>query len=212
MSAAAGRQVKVDNIDESQLFCLFRRQLAQFELTRLFQRDKTNVDRPILGDDFVCQLLRLRHLNGAQGLDRQVDGAGFNSHVKTDCWSIEQANECRRKHVLAGVLLHVVAATRGIDQTNNALAFFQLLRNNMKDLAVFFFGYFCYWHFPVVGQDKFAGIENLPAASRIKRGAVKDYDSFPVSLSALKHICVEAIKKGIVIVEALRPEVTNMVE
>src|SRR5215467_10610438 len=212
MSAAAGRQVKVDNINESQLSCLFRWQLAQFELTRLFHRDKPNVDRSVVSNNLVRKLLRRRHLNGAQGLDRQVDGAGFNSHVKTDCWSIEQANECRRKHVLAGVLLHVVAAPRGIDQTDNILAFFQLLRNNMKDLAVFFLGHFGYWHFPVVGQDKFAGIENLSAARGIKRCAIQHYGDTSVPFGGLEHTRVEAIKKGIVIVEALRHEVTNMVE
>ena len=77
----------------------------------------------------------------------------------------------------------------------------------MKDLAVFFFPYLCYWQFPFVGQDKFAGIENLPAAGGIKRCAVKHDGGPSVSLGGLQHTRVEVIKKGIVIVEALGHEV-----
>src|SRR5215510_446742 len=112
--------------------------------------------------------------------------------------------------MLSGVLLHVVPATRGINQTINALAFRQLLRNDMKDSSVFFLGYFRYRHFPFVRQNKFTCVINLSTTRRVKRSTIQHHSNPSVSLRGLKHTCFKLKKEGIVIVETLSHEIYDL--
>src|SRR5262249_34261756 len=105
--------------------------------------------------------------------------------------------------MLPRVLLHVVAATRGINRTNDILAFLKLFWNDMNDSSILFFGNFRYWIFLLVRKNKLACVVTLPAAGRVKRCTIQHHSNPSVSLRGLKHTCFKVIKEGIVIVETL---------
>src|SRR5205809_1205217 len=122
MSAAAGGQVEIGYLDQPQIPGLLGRQLAQSHQASLLKRNKANRNRTIFSNNLIRQSLRLYNLRRRKGLCAQIDGATLGAHVEAHGWNIEQANKGRRKHMLARVLLYMVAAARRIGQAANGLS------------------------------------------------------------------------------------------
>ena len=104
-------------------------------------RGIANLDRTVLEDDLVRQFLRRLQLRGTDLFGREVDGAGFLSHVKRHRRITEQLLKGRREDMLPRVLLHVIATSGGIDFAANRDAGLQPTRralDKMQDVARLF--------------------------------------------------------------------------
>src|SRR5262245_1072773 len=73
MGPAAGGQVKLLDVDDTQVAGLFWRQLAQAELTRLLERNKTYLHRTVFRDHLVGQPFGLLRLRGCEPVGLQVN-------------------------------------------------------------------------------------------------------------------------------------------
>src|SRR5579862_4752215 len=108
--------------------------------------------------------------------------------------------------MLAGVLLHVIAASRRINHSAYCLSWLNRARSEMKYPSIFFPGRLRNRYFPSVIQHQFSGIVHLSAAGGIKRGLIQHHGDSSLPLGGLKHTGIEAVEKGVVIVEALSHE------
>src|SRR5712692_8177322 len=73
--AAAGRQIEIVNVNQTQLVFLYRRYLAQPEIARLCQRDETDIHLPVFQDYFIRQVLGGDHMLLRQRRGFQIDRA-----------------------------------------------------------------------------------------------------------------------------------------
>ncbi len=115
MGTAAGIQVEVLDINEPQLGALRRRNLAHAHGPRFIGGGKANSHRPVVEDNFVGQLLGRRDLRGRERVGREIDGATLIAHVKRHSCKTVELFKCGRQHVLARVLLHVIAPPLDVD-------------------------------------------------------------------------------------------------
>ena len=115
MRPSAGIQIEIANVDQAQILALGGRDLAYAHGARLIRRGETNLHSPVFCDDFVGQSLHRQQLFRADGAGREVDGTVLVAHVERYRRHVIQLLEGRRQHMLARMLLHVVAPTLAID-------------------------------------------------------------------------------------------------
>src|SRR5579864_1103015 len=104
--------------------------------------------------------------------------------------------------MLAGVLLHMVAPSRRINHSTDSLPLLNRADSEMENPSIFFVDDLRNCHFPSVVQNKFSGIMYLPTAGGIKRRTIQHHGTSSLPLQTLKHTCVEAVEKGVVIIKA----------
>ena len=115
VGSATGVQIKIADIDESQLVALSRRDFADTHCPRFIRRRKANLDRTIFRDDLVGQYFGRFQLLGSDCIGREIDGAALLAHVERNGRETVQPFEGRREHMLSGVLLHVIEAPLGVN-------------------------------------------------------------------------------------------------
>jgi hypothetical protein len=97
--------------------------------------------------------------------------------------------------VLAGVLLHVIAAARIVYCAGDGLARRERRRGEVVNPAIIIFGNFTDWYFDLIAGKQFAGIVYLPAAGGVKSSAVEHDSRLPFPLRGLDHARLEVIEK-----------------
>ena len=122
VGSAACVQVKVANVDQTQLFASRWRNLADSHGLRFFRRGVANLDGTFFGDNFIRETFSSVELLCADLVSCQINGAVFVAHVKRDGREVVQALEGRRQYVLSRVLLHMVATALGVDHAMNRYA------------------------------------------------------------------------------------------
>ncbi len=122
---AASGKIEIAHLNQPQLVALRRRQLAQTQFSSFFLGHETNLDGTVLGNHFVRQKLGGFHLLRPQCLRIQIDRAVLRAHVKGNRGHLKAAHKGRRKHMLPGVLLHVIAPPSAINHAMNAGSLFQ---------------------------------------------------------------------------------------
>ena len=169
---AASGKVKVRNVDQPQVAGLLGRKLAQAQLPRFFQRHKADAYRTVFCNHFIGQQFRFLCLRGGEAGGLQIDGAALFPHVKADRGHIEKLNERSGEHMLAGVLLHVVAAAGGIHAALDLSSHWERRSGKMKDASVFLIGNLGDGNLLSLGKQH-AEIVHLAATGRVKRRAVE---------------------------------------
>ena len=208
MRAAAGREIEVADVDDAQFIALGGRKFAQAQLPCFFASHETDVDRAILEDDFVGHAFRRLNLLFAQSWCIEVDGAVVVRHVKGYGRNIEETNERRRQHVLAGVLLYVVAAAGGVDLSVDTGSGLEILHglDVVNDAAVFRVGHFSDAEFRVSVRSIDGGdpsrVVDLAAAGGIERTAVENQGG-TWGVEDFADFGVEVVKEGVVVVETV---------
>ena len=110
--------------------------------------------------------------------------------------------------MLAGVLLHVVAAAVGVNDAVNTCSRFKPARgfDEVHDGAVFTFGHFNDAELAMLvnslGKQP-SSVKDLPTAGGIESGPVERDCRTRVCLIDIHHFSVEFVKKRIGVVEAL---------
>src|SRR5215831_16031648 len=122
--------------------------------------------------------------------------------MKADGRHVEQPDERPGKHMLARMLLHVIAAARRINPATNDCSSGERLLCEMEDAAAVLVGNFGDWKFPFVCQHQPADIVHLAAAGGIERRAVENNRAFACTLERFEHGCVESVEERVVVVEA----------
>lgn len=208
MRAAAGSEIEILDVDEAKFVALRGRQFAQAELPCFLAGDVADVDGTILEDDFVGQALGGFDLLFGQRRRVQIDGAVVLGHVEGDGWNVKQTDEGGREHVLAGVLLHVIAAARRVNLATDERSG---LQGSLVEIALCFdivdhFAVFCVSDF---GDAELGGarrepsrIVNLASAGGIEGGAIEN-ERRAGRVNDLAHFGLEVVDEGIVIVEAI---------
>ena len=215
--AAAGGEIEVADVDQPQLVSLSRRKFAQAELPCFFASDMADVDGAILEDDLVGEALGLLDLFFGQRGSVEVDLAIVVGHVERHGRHVVQPHERGRQHVLSRMLLHVVTAARGVNQAMDAGPRLEVFGrfHVVDDFAIFGLGDFgdaqlggvrwtfilCAGRCRVLENDP-AGVEDLPAAGGIERGAVENQRRAR-RLAYLPHFGVEVVEEGVVVVETV---------
>src|SRR6202034_2656960 len=115
MRSPARREIEVANVDQPQLIPLGGWKFAQTKLPCLVPAHKADVDSTILENDFVGQPLGSFDLLLGQRRRVQIDRAIIVGHVERNRRQVVQPQESSGEHVLAGVLLHMVAAAGGVN-------------------------------------------------------------------------------------------------
>src|SRR6478609_10858239 len=202
VGAATRREIELRDIDQPKVAGLLGRKLAQAELASFLKRYKADIDWAVFGNHFIGQQLRPLRLCGGKTGGFQVDGAAFLAHVEADSRHIEQPDKRSREQVLAGVLLHVVTSSRGIDGAMNLRSQSQRLRRKVKDASVFFVGNFSDGNLLAVGCQR-TEIVYLAAAGRIEGGTVEHKGRPAIALERFHHASVKVVEERIVIVEAV---------
>jgi len=139
-----------------------------------------NFHRAIVGDDLVGQALGDFELLSTYLLRREVDGAAFVAHVERYGGKAEEPLESRRNHMLAGMLLHVIAAAGGIDFAANWYARPQPTGRTI-DKMQHFAGLFLFLNVDdadaraVGNRVDLSGVRVLPAAGGIEGRTVQHY-------------------------------------
>jgi aminoglycoside/choline kinase family phosphotransferase len=217
MRAATGGEIEIVNIDQTKLIAIGRWEFAQAKLGGFFARDEANGNDAILQNDFVREAFGRLDLVFVQRGRVKIDRAVNIRHVERNGRHVEKAHEGSRKHVLGGVLLHVISAANCVDFAPHARArihIFDWRFEIVDDFAVL--GVNNFGHSEILrcvdagysirlsgaGRNNPAGIVNLPSARRIKRGAIENQRR-PGAIDYRAHLGVELVKKGIVIVEAI---------
>jgi len=172
--ASTGVQVKVADVDQPQLLARGGRNLAHAHGAGLFGGGVANFHGAIVGDDLVGQPFGGFELLRTEFGGREVDGAGVVAHVERYGGKVEEPLESSRNHMLAGMLLHVIAAPVSVNLSLNQLSRSQPVGGGLEDmqyLAVGFdlanVGYL--QPFAAGRHFENAGIGVLPAAGGIKR-------------------------------------------
>src|SRR5579863_5205269 len=97
--------------------------------------------------------------------------------MKRNRWQIEQAYKRRREHMLARMLLHVIAATVNINQTMNAASLVDrsCIVDNMEDQPIRSFRHIGHAQFAarLAGKNP-ACVENLSATGGIEGSAIEN--------------------------------------
>ena len=130
---------------------------------------------------FVGQQLRLLRLCRREPVGLKIDRAAFLAHVKTDRGHVEKLNERGGEHMLSGVLLHMVAAARGIDCAVYLRPYSQWRGRKVQNASIFLVGNFGDGDLLAIGLQH-SEIVDLAAACRIKSRAV-EHDGCLPSLS-----------------------------
>ncbi len=140
-------------------------------------------------------------------LGREIDGATLFSHVERNRGEVVKLLERRREHMLARVLLHVIAASLAVDRAAYRQFRSQPLRitlNEMQHVA----GLLVLRHlFHANARRAFrfqpAGVEDLSSAGGIERRPVQRHRE-RAALAADRHnASFELLEKGVGVVEAL---------
>ena len=167
MGAAAGTAVAVRDRHETDLleFCAGRfaqRIRRQFGGFNEFRVDWSIAEDHGVGGhfDFIGQF-------GGQGRQRHVDLDGGGAEMEADIFRLNLGEKDTGQDVLAGVLLHVVEAPPPVDFADDR-AVAGVAVDGVDDFAVF--GLDVQYR-QIVERSRVAG---LPAAFRIKGGAVED--------------------------------------
>ena len=106
--------------------------------------------------------------------------------------------------MLAGVLLHVIAATVNVDDATNAASALDIGRTleEMQDRAVILFSNLSHTQ-PLTGSRNLnpSRVENLAATGGIKGGAIKNYCRARIDGTDLGDLRVELVEERIVVIE-----------
>jgi hypothetical protein len=116
----------------------------------------------------------------------KVNRAAFFSHVKADGGQIVELNESRREHVLARVLLYVVAPTLFVHPALHRYSGAQRLGNEVQDATVLFVLNISDRQFASINYE-FPGIVHLATAGGVKSRPIQHDCMLPFGLQRLKH-------------------------
>jgi len=105
--------------------------------------------------------------------------------------------------MLAGVLLHMVAAARGIHAAVDLGASWERRGGEMKNATIFFIRNFDNGNLPAFSQQH-TKIMYLAAAGGIERGAVKNNRRPAAVVQCFHDTRIKVVEKRIVIVEPFR--------
>ena len=117
--SAAGVQIEVANIDQAQLVALVPAGILRTPSVRASSAVAKRISTgSIFGDDLGSRAPRQPSscLRGDRSRG-EVDGAALVAHVEGNRRKVVQLFECRRQHMLARVLLHVIETPLGVDET-----------------------------------------------------------------------------------------------
>ena len=202
MGAAAGRQVEIADLDQSE-HAGARRIFSERKRDGLLPCHEANGDRPVLPDDLV------RDVNGplnvcGRHVACHVDSGVLRSHMEADRGVLEESIQCRRQQMLAGMLLHVVESAGPVHLTGYGSAARERRCQDMNDrILIDNVDHFC--------TTELAVVEGLTARCRIEGRAVERNRRPAVVLEAARHSGAEGTAVGIGVVNAVchrRPEVT----
>ena len=115
VGTTAGGEIEIMNIDEAQLIALRGWKFAQAKVRSFVASHEAYVNGTIFDDDFVGQAFGGLALILGNRRRIEIDGAIVVGHVERHGLHIEQSDKCSGEHVLAGVLLHVIAAAVGVN-------------------------------------------------------------------------------------------------
>ena len=132
-----------------------------------------------------------RHL--ARKINRRVVGA----HVEALGTDVTQPGECRRQHVLPGVLLHVIESSRPVDRAAQANRGRRAIDDvqNPAVLAVH--------HVEHADVAEHPDIERLAAGSGVERGAIEHERGAAVVRHGIDEIGVELAQVGILVIQSV---------
>src|SRR6266705_2900701 len=199
MRAAARSQIEIVDLNHSEL-AFTRRFFAQRQSRGLFRRHLPNRHWPIFPNDLIGKIDGLLNSLVGRIVKRDIDLAFVLKHAKAVRRRVEQLNERGRENVLTRVLLQVIEPSQPINLAMHAIAD---LRNGPLDHVQ---------HAIAFGVDaidyssvaKRPGVSRLPAASGIKRGAIKgDRDLAVIALADADDDGVELKQARILVVESL---------
>jgi hypothetical protein len=118
---------------------------------------------------------------------------------------VVKANEGSRQHMLSGMLLHVVAAARGVDLAADAGSGREIFDRSFQvvdDSAIFRVGDFRDSESLVAVDGDRADVEDLSSASRVKGGTIED-EGWTLACGDLFDFGVEVVEEGVVVVETV---------
>ncbi len=195
MRTAAGRVVEAVDLDDPQEAVLLGR-APQRDLADPLLGHEVGLDLAVLADDGVGPVLDPVEVGVGEGLQADLEGRNFGSHVEGQGLALEELPEGLGQDVLARVLLHVVEPRRPIDRAVNA-AFGNGALDDVEDG-------------PVEIEDR----DNLGAAERalvpglsarlgIEGRPVEDDGRTALVLAPLDDLGLELEKTGVVIIELL---------
>ncbi len=151
-----------------------------------------------------------RNCCGLIDISGEIDGAALVAHVKRDGREVVELLEGGRQHVLAGVLLHVVATALDIDRAADRKTRLQLRGLSFHDvqhvaslLVLRDFHHAQRNRFGSVGQIEPAGVEGLATAGGIKSRAVEHDGCASGRIRHGLHASVELVQEGVGVVEAI---------
>src|ERR1041385_4933696 len=190
MCPTAGRKIEISDINQTQVAGLLRRKFTQAELPRFFQRHKTDSYRTVFSNHLIGQPLGLLCLRRGKAGGFKINGAALFTHVEADGGHIKELNESGGEHMLAGMLLHMIAPADSIDSAPHLCSCGKWRGSKVQNAYVFFVRNFCDRDLLVSGTQH-AGIVNLASAGGIKSSAVKDDNVLAVSRRRLDHASIE---------------------
>ena len=171
MSAAAGREVKIFELHDTQFVALGGGRLAQPQLLRIRPRNVPDPHIPILENHVIRSFFGSSDLFGSQCGRGKVDGAIIVRHVKRKSRNLIKLDECCRENVLPGVLLHMFAPAVRIDGAVHVRSRSRQLRwriQIVQHATIFCIRNFGYAQPPNSFKGKPSRIVNLAAAGGIK--------------------------------------------
>src|SRR5258707_2678333 len=131
--------------------------------------------------------------------------------MEGDGGHIEQSDECRRKYMLARVLLHMVTPTRWVDQAANAgsplgrFICFEVV-DNSSIFRLNYFGHAQLGRVTRTFQRNPPRVIYLTAAGGVKRRAIEEHSMAAVDFGRrhdFRNLALELIQKRIVIIQPL---------
>jgi hypothetical protein len=176
--------------------------LAYADPLKFFRGAEPDGHDAVLKNDVVRTSFGLFHVTRDNRWRVKVDGRDVTAEMKGHGGKPEQLKECRRKQVLAGVLLHVVDATWPIDGASH-LAWFnrggRVMHDTMAVVSI--------RHFDHIRTAQLSRIVRLPARGGVKRGAIEDdapslAEVFRIGF-ARQDIRVELAQKRVVVIKAV---------
>src|SRR6185312_10188214 len=135
--------------------------------------------------------------------------------MERNCLRVQYLNECRRQQMLARVLLHVIAASVGVNGSANLGPGGKHLAHAMPDLALLIFKNILHGSFERNPRSGLRGdssqIKRLPAAARIKRGLVELHRpggliAVALQLARVHDIGAKVVEEGVVVIETMGHE------